>query len=134
MQVESCLVEVILCKKSELARFNRPECIYKACEHCYNYKKTLQENYGELLVKEDKGTWNHWERVKLNNDKVRRQLLEKEGKLKELVIEMVEDVTNPVQGSSFVQHQFAADWRYRQFNLLKENLPVIVLPYGDGLR
>ena len=86
VQVESCLVEVILCKKSELARFNRPECIYKACEHCYNYKKTLQENYGELLVKEDKGTWNHWERVKLNNDKVRRQLLAKEGKLKELVI------------------------------------------------
>ena len=123
VQGERGLVEVILCQKSESARFNRPECIQGTCENCFNYKKTLQENYAELLVKEDKLTWNHWERVKLNNDKVRRQLLAKEGTLKELVTELVEDVTNPVQGSSFVQHQFAADWQYRQFNLLKENLP-----------
>ncbi|KAK6178670.1 hypothetical protein SNE40_011197 [Patella caerulea] len=71
--------------------------------------------------------WYHWERQLESDGKVRKNLLTKNGTVREAVEELISDVTKPVQGSSFFKHAFQGNWQQNQFLSLKSNLPIDVV-------
>lgn len=120
---ERDFLNVLLCKKSDGARYHRAECVWGNCTECKSYGATINQFYEEVIQLNPVAIWNHWERKSCDDGKIRRVIVTKQGSVKELVAELVKDVECPVQGVTFPEHVFVASWQYYQYNQLKDNLP-----------
>lgn len=122
---ERDLVNKLLCPKSEAERYHNASCIWGKGKKCKDYSNTIKSHYQSLVGYNSSTScvWNHWERKKSKDNKVRRVLETKEGSVQDVLSELIQDIEKPVMGVTFVEHSFIASWQYFQYNQLKAKLP-----------
>ena len=116
------LNNLILCKIGDFERFHQEKCIYGACLSCDAAAK-INNHYEEIILKgkNDELKWHHWEKVN-ELGKSRKKLVTKRKTLKIALEELIEDVTRPVQGTTFQKHKFQADWQQLQYLNFKKSI------------
>ncbi len=124
--------DLLLCRKSDSARFHKRKCIYGHCENCCNYENTLRAYYSDLINLQLSGTWHHWELVTEKNRQKKKRLVTKRQSISQMIEELILDVKQPVQNTSFAKHLFQARWQQPQFCQLKNNVPEGHVLMGDG--
>lgn len=72
----------------------------------------------------------------VEDGKPREVFRSKRAPFKDMYDELLKDLVEPVQGSSFVEHLFVGQWQQQQFIELKDNLPkdsvILVMNYGKN--
>ncbi|KAJ8300925.1 hypothetical protein KUTeg_022444 [Tegillarca granosa] len=87
---EDALVDMLLCEKTDAARFYAHNCVIKMCKVCRDYRKTIL-NYYKDLNQDRVFKWNHWERVTNEDGKIIRDLIVHSSTVKELLEELIDD-------------------------------------------
>ncbi|VDH99491.1 Hypothetical predicted protein [Mytilus galloprovincialis] len=100
------------------------QCIQRKCQTCG--VKQLENHFHELGVianTDETVNWYQWETKKITEPKVstRKVLASKSTYVKDLLQNLTEDMTE------FSIHLFLANWQYRQFSNLKENIPANIM-------
>ena len=143
----SGVVDVLLCPKGDGRRYHDADCIYQECDNC-DMEKQFRQHYGPLVsngTKKKRGdkngsgsnprlTWKRWE---TSNDELKKKVLVmKNGYIKDLLDEAVEDIMKPTNRSTFVKHHFQSEWQQRQFLTIQQNLAknhvIMVLDFGKN--
>ncbi|XP_056020048.1 uncharacterized protein LOC125678236 isoform X3 [Ostrea edulis] len=117
---EQDVFDIGLCPKGDSQQFYNPECINGTCKNCSEKLHEKFETFYQDIPDDTRLSWNRWEK----DETKRRVVVTKKGTKKELLAELVSvDLLKPIQGTTFFQHLHNAKWQFKQYDILKSNLP-----------
>ncbi|WAR25842.1 LOW QUALITY PROTEIN: VRTN-like protein, partial [Mya arenaria] len=128
---------IILCPKSDAQQFHSVNCLFRSCDKCKDTKSRLLSFFDSTNQKVDDSlvTRNHWEKV-VEDGKPRKVLRTKRKSFTDMFEELLTDIVQPFQGSSFAEHLFVGNWQQHQFSELNKNLPndsvLLIMDYGKN--
>ena len=125
------MVNLTLCNKPDDQKWHHKRCIDRECENCGTSK--IQKVLIAQAPKHDTDVhWKVWENVTVKTNSKRKMIVQKTGKIQELISQTLKEL------ESFSQHIFLAKWQYHQYNELKNNLKegtvVMTMDFSENYR